>query len=118
MSGAGAPREDRLGRKAASAGIEEPAGGVARTRLRENSGRAGLTSAAPYSIVTFPFLFAVMFGDCGHGTVMLLAALWMVLNERRLLSQKTDNEVSARRAAPRFREVGSSVLNVFVMFAP
>ncbi|XP_036086738.1 V-type proton ATPase 116 kDa subunit a isoform X3 [Rousettus aegyptiacus] len=48
---------------------------------------------APYSIVTFPFLFAVMFGDCGHGTVMLLAALWMVLNERRLLSQKTDNEI-------------------------
>ncbi|XP_011796946.1 PREDICTED: V-type proton ATPase 116 kDa subunit a isoform 4 [Colobus angolensis palliatus] len=47
---------------------------------------------APYTIITFPFLFAVMFGDCGHGTVMLLAALWMVLNERRLLSQKTDNE--------------------------
>ncbi|XP_025235582.1 V-type proton ATPase 116 kDa subunit a [Theropithecus gelada] len=48
---------------------------------------------APYTIITFPFLFAVMFGDCGHGTVMLLAALWMVLNERRLLSQKTDNEI-------------------------
>ncbi|XP_054548676.1 V-type proton ATPase 116 kDa subunit a 4 isoform X2 [Talpa occidentalis] len=48
---------------------------------------------APYTIVTFPFLFAVMFGDCGHGTVMLLAALWMVLNERRLLSQKSDNEI-------------------------
>nr|BAB71014.1 unnamed protein product [Homo sapiens] len=48
---------------------------------------------APYTIITFPFLFAVMFGDCGHGTVMLLAALWMILNERRLLSQKTDNEI-------------------------
>ncbi|XP_012576165.1 PREDICTED: V-type proton ATPase 116 kDa subunit a isoform 4 [Condylura cristata] len=48
---------------------------------------------APYTIITFPFLFAVMFGDCGHGTVMLLAALWMVLNERRLLSQKSDNEI-------------------------
>ncbi|XP_039716520.1 V-type proton ATPase 116 kDa subunit a 4 isoform X1 [Pteropus medius] len=48
---------------------------------------------APYTIITFPFLFAVMFGDCGHGTVMLLAALWMVLNEKRLLSQKTDNEI-------------------------
>ncbi|XP_036905007.1 V-type proton ATPase 116 kDa subunit a isoform X2 [Sturnira hondurensis] len=48
---------------------------------------------APYTIITFPFLFAVMFGDCGHGTVMLLAALWMVLNERRLLAQKTDNEI-------------------------
>lgn len=48
---------------------------------------------APYTVITFPFLFAVMFGDCGHGTVMLLAALWMVLNERRLLAQKTDNEI-------------------------
>ncbi|XP_077915746.1 V-type proton ATPase 116 kDa subunit a 4 isoform X2 [Halichoerus grypus] len=48
---------------------------------------------APYTIITFPFLFAVMFGDCGHGVVMLLVALWMVLNERRLLSQKTNNEI-------------------------
>ncbi|XP_036184927.1 V-type proton ATPase 116 kDa subunit a isoform X4 [Myotis myotis] len=48
---------------------------------------------APYTIITFPFLFAVMFGDCGHGTVMLLAALWMVRNERRFLAQKTDNEI-------------------------
>ncbi|XP_016044621.2 V-type proton ATPase 116 kDa subunit a 4 [Erinaceus europaeus] len=48
---------------------------------------------APYTIITFPFLFAVMFGDCGHGSVMLLAALWMVLNERRLQMQKSDNEI-------------------------
>ncbi|KAM5255581.1 V-type proton ATPase 116 kDa subunit a 4 [Ctenodactylus gundi] len=48
---------------------------------------------APYTIITFPFLFAVMFGDCGHGAVMLLAALWMVLNERQLLAQKSRNEI-------------------------
>lgn len=60
----------------------------------------GIASAAPYTIITFPFLFAVMFGDCGHGTVMLLAALWMVLNERRLLAQKTDNEVRAQQMSP------------------
>ena len=59
----------------------------------------GLTSTAPYTIITFPFLFAVMFGDCGHGIVMLLAALWMVLNERRLLSQKTTNEVSVHEVS-------------------
>uniref|UniRef100_A0A8C9G8V2 V-type proton ATPase subunit a n=1 Tax=Pavo cristatus TaxID=9049 RepID=A0A8C9G8V2_PAVCR len=48
---------------------------------------------APYTIITFPFLFAVMFGDCGHGAVMLGFALWMVINEESLLAQKSTNEI-------------------------
>ncbi|XP_075703062.1 V-type proton ATPase 116 kDa subunit a 1 isoform X3 [Rhinoderma darwinii] len=48
---------------------------------------------APYTIITFPFLFAVMFGDFGHGTLMTLFAVWMVVRESRILSQKTDNEL-------------------------
>ncbi|XP_015804144.1 V-type proton ATPase 116 kDa subunit a isoform X2 [Nothobranchius furzeri] len=48
---------------------------------------------APYTIITFPFLFAVMFGDLGHGTLMACAALYLVLRETRLIAQKNDNEM-------------------------
>ncbi|CAI5470401.1 unnamed protein product [Closterium sp. Yama58-4] len=41
-----------------------------------------------FTIITFPFLFAIMFGDWGHGILMLLASLWLVKNERKLGSQK------------------------------
>ncbi|XP_062972919.1 V-type proton ATPase 116 kDa subunit a 3 isoform X2 [Elgaria multicarinata webbii] len=48
---------------------------------------------APYTIITFPFLFAVMFGDVGHGLLMFLFALWMVLAENRPAMKKVENEI-------------------------
>uniref|UniRef100_A0A7N6AR91 V-type proton ATPase subunit a n=1 Tax=Anabas testudineus TaxID=64144 RepID=A0A7N6AR91_ANATE len=48
---------------------------------------------APYTIITFPFLFAVMFGDLGHGLLMTCGALFLVIRERRLIAQKNDNEM-------------------------
>uniref|UniRef100_A0A8C2CGE4 V-type proton ATPase subunit a n=1 Tax=Cyprinus carpio TaxID=7962 RepID=A0A8C2CGE4_CYPCA len=41
---------------------------------------------APYTIITFPFLFAVMFGDLGHGILMTCAALYLVLREKTALN--------------------------------
>lgn len=56
-------------------------------------GNVVFSLTAPYTIITFPFLFAVMFGDFGHGILMTLIAVWMVVRESRILSQKSDNEV-------------------------
>lgn len=49
---------------------------------------------AVFTIVTFPFLFAVMFGDWGHGICLLLGVLWLILNERKYGSQKLGDIMS------------------------
>ncbi|XP_022893106.1 V-type proton ATPase subunit a1-like isoform X2 [Olea europaea var. sylvestris] len=43
---------------------------------------------AVYTIITFPFLFAVMFGDWGHGICLLVGALVLIAREKKLSSQK------------------------------
>ncbi|WIA14247.1 hypothetical protein OEZ85_002783 [Tetradesmus obliquus] len=45
---------------------------------------------AVFTIVTFPFLFAVMFGDFGHGLLMMMFAAYLLINEKALLKQKLD----------------------------
>ena len=42
---------------------------------------------AVYTVITFPFLFAVMFGDWGHGICLLLGALVLIARESKLSKQ-------------------------------
>lgn len=41
-----------------------------------------------FTIVTFPFLFGVMYGDVFHGSCLFLFSLYMVLNEKKLLEDQ------------------------------
>ncbi|KAK3106642.1 hypothetical protein FSP39_024341 [Pinctada imbricata] len=48
---------------------------------------------ALFTIISFPFLFAVMFGDFGHGFIMFLFALYLVVREKWIIAQKINNEI-------------------------
>ena len=54
------------------------------------------STVAPYAIITFPFLFAVMFGDAGHGFLMALFAFFMILREKQLSTSKAGGDVSSK----------------------
>ncbi|KAK4274814.1 hypothetical protein QN277_017986 [Acacia crassicarpa] len=41
-----------------------------------------------FTIITFPFLFAVMFGDWGHGICLFLVTLYFIIREKKFSSQK------------------------------
>ena len=66
---------------------------------------------AVFTIVTFPFLFAVMFGDMGHGFLLLLVALYLVLSEKKLGRMQLDDMTGMAFAGVSVIYPGCSILN-------
>jgi V-type H+-transporting ATPase subunit a len=48
---------------------------------------------APYTMVTFPFLFAIMFGDMGHGLIMMLFGIFLIMREKQLEAARIRDEI-------------------------
>ena len=62
-------------------------------------------SPVPYTIITFPFLFAVMFGDAGHGLLMALFAGILILFEKKLAKTDVGGEVCRPLRNERVRRI-------------
>jgi len=48
---------------------------------------------AGFSIITFPFLFSVMFGDFGHAILLLVCAMAMIIYERKIQPHAAKSEI-------------------------
>lgn len=71
---------------------------------------------ALYTIITFPFLFAIMFGDVGHALVMFGFALYMVLAEKKLSAMKNKGEIVNIFFAGRYIILLMSIFSMYTGF--
>lgn len=75
---------------------------------------------SPYTIITFPFLFAIMFGDVGHGIIMTTFAAWMCLKEKqqedRMKNSRDSNEVFGLIFAGRYVILLMGIFSIYTGF--
>ncbi len=71
---------------------------------------------APFTVITFPFLFAVMFGDVGHGALMLLFALFVVSKLRREMVRRKLNEFMQTCYDGRYMLLLMGIFSIFTGF--
>ena len=77
--------------------------------------RYGEVNPTIVAVVTFPFLFAVMFGDVGHGAVMFLAGALMCYYEKPLAKVKDDVHTLSPPSPSFFPSLYFSLFDVLLM---
>ncbi|KYN99167.1 vacuolar proton translocating ATPase subunit A, putative [Plasmodium reichenowi] len=55
--------------------------------------RYGEINPAISTIITFPFLFGIMYGDVGHGLCIFLFALFLIIMNNKVKNKKNNNEM-------------------------
>ena len=66
---------------------------VKKNTLKNRLGIHNNIFLGPYTIISFPFMFGIMFGDVGHGFLMFLFALFLVLKEKSLGKTKLNEMI-------------------------
>lgn len=72
-----------------------------------------------FTIITFPFLFGVMYGDVGHATALFLFCLYLLWNEADFMEQqrkKTMNEIFSMAFGGRYLLTLMSLFGIYAGF--
>lgn len=68
---------------------------------------------APISMITFPFLFAVMFGDLGHATMLFLVSFAMCVFEEHIRETMETNEILVMGFQGRYLLLLMSIFSIY-----
>lgn len=70
---------------------------------------------ALFTAATFPFFFGVMYGDIGHGSILSMAALYLILTESKARSRGMD-EMLAGLYSARYMLLAMGLMAVYAGF--
>ncbi|KAI9187711.1 H(+)-transporting V0 sector ATPase subunit a [Blastocladiella emersonii ATCC 22665] len=69
-----------------------------------------------FSVITFPFLFAVMFGDFGHGIILFLLGLYLCVREDSLRAKAKTSEMFGMVFGGRYMILLMGLFSVYTGF--
>ena len=67
---------------------------------------------ALFTAATFPFLFGIMYGDVGHGSILLLGAAFLVITEKNF-NKRTTEEMTYSIFEARYMLLGMGICAVY-----